>query len=164
MNSKPIKTYDDLLQEEQRLTAILASDKELIKEDLASLKQAVKDKLNPIKRIKEKAKDLFVSEGKNGPALNAAIRFATDFVVHSIFPKRSNVLTKTIIPFISRNYVTHLITDEQRKKLFKFVNSAVRKADRFVRKTVMKKHEESMQEDMYRPDVEAAAVAPPPSL
>lgn len=164
MNSKPIKTYDDLLQEEQRLTAILTSDKELIKEDIAGLKQAVKDKLNPIKRIKEKAKDLFVSEGKNGPALNAAIRFATDFVVHSIFPKRSNVLTKTIIPFISRNYVTHLITEEQRKKLFKFVNSAVRKADRFVRKTVMKKHEENLREDMYGPDVEAAAVAPPPSL
>lgn len=164
MNNKPIKTYEDLLQEEQRLTAQLATYKGLIKEDIAELKQGVKDKLNPIKQIKEKAKNLFVSEGKNGPALNAALRFATDFVIHTLIPKRTNILTKTVIPFLSRNYVTHMITDEQRKKLAKFVNSTIRKADRLLRKKVLKKQRENMQEDLSRPDVEAEAVAPPPHL
>jgi ribosomal protein S20 len=139
MNNKAIKTYEDLLQEEQRLTAQLSSYKHLIKEDMDGVKQGIKDKLNPVKKAKDMARNLFIQEGKNGPALNAAIKFVTDFVVNKILPKRTSVWTKTIIPFISRNVVTHMITDEQRTKISQMVNEAVAKIDAFFRKNMAKK-------------------------
>src|SRR3954462_3383792 len=107
MNNKAIKTYDDLLLEEQRLTAQLATYKELIKEDIASVKVGVKDKLNPFKRAKEKVVSLFSQEGKNGPALNFAINFVLDFIIRKIIPKRTSIWTKTVIPFITKNYISH---------------------------------------------------------
>ena len=64
--TKKIKTYEDLLEEEQRLTAQLGSYKELIRGDIAG----IKDGLNPIKKAKEKVKQLFTREDKNSPAIN----------------------------------------------------------------------------------------------
>jgi hypothetical protein len=148
MNNKAIKTYEDLLQEEQRLTAQLATYKDLIKTDIADLKQGVKDKLNPLKRAKAMAQNLFVQDGKNGPALNSALNFVTDFVIRKLIPNRTSIWTKTVLPFISRNIVTHLVTDEQRKAINGFVIKTVGKIDRFIRKTIRKKQEEHLRKDM----------------
>lgn len=148
MNKKAIKTYEDLLQEEQRLTAQLATYKDLIKDDISGVKQGIKDKLNPVKKVKAMVQNLFTQDGRNGPALNAALKFVTDLVIRKLIPNRTSIWTKTVIPFISRNVVTHLVTEEQRTKINGFVNETVRKVDRFIRKKVRKKQEEQFRKDM----------------
>ena len=162
MNKKAIKTVDDLLQEEQRLTAQLATYKDLIRNDLADLKQGVKDKLNPVKKVKAMAQNLFTQDGRNGPALNAALRFVTDLVIRKIIPHRTSIWTKTVIPFLSRNVVTHLITDEQRIKINRFVTRTVGKVDRFIRKTMQKKQEEHLRKDMAAATAYKASTNPNP--
>lgn len=135
--TKRISTYEDLLQEEQRLTSQLATYKSMIKTDIAS----VKDGLNPIKKAKEKVKSLFTREDKNSPGINFTLNFVLDFIIRKIIPNRTSVLTKTVIPFIVKNYVSHLITDEQRTAIAAKVNSLVAKVDAMIRKAATKKDE-----------------------
>ncbi|HEY0042320.1 MAG TPA: hypothetical protein VGB71_16725 [Flavisolibacter sp.] len=141
MNKRAIKTYEDLELEEQRLTAHLASLKTTMGEDIAGVKQGLKEKLNPFKKAKEKVANLFTRDGKNGPAINFALNFVLDFVIRIFIPKRTSIWTKTVIPFITKNYVSHLITDEQRSAVAKFVNESVAKVDNMIRKSMIKKQE-----------------------
>lgn len=136
---RPIKTYEDLEKEEQRLTARLAVLKVDIREDIQEVKQGVKDKLNPIKKVKHTVHNLMVRETENGKVVTMLVNLVTDFFVRLVIPNRTSVLTKTIIPFISRNYVSHLITDEQRQAITKSVNGAIMKADQFIQKALKKK-------------------------
>jgi hypothetical protein len=135
--TRNIKTYEDLLQEEQRLTAQLSSYKQLIKTDIAGVKEG----LNPIKRAKEKVKSLFTREDKNSPALNFTLNFVLDFIIRKVMPNRTSVLTKTLIPFVLKNYVSHLITDEQRTAISTKLNELVAKVDRLIRKVMLKKQQ-----------------------
>ncbi|HEX8316415.1 MAG TPA: hypothetical protein VF609_15535 [Flavisolibacter sp.] len=135
--TKKIKTYEDLLAEELRLTAQLGSYKQLIKTDIAGVKAG----LNPIKKAKEKVKSLFTREDKNSPAINFALNFVLDFIIRKIIPKRTGVFTKTIIPFFIKNYVSHLITDEQRKSIATNVNGFIGKVQDMIRKAAQKKQE-----------------------
>lgn len=139
--TRKIKTYEDLLQEESRLTAQLSSYKELIKTDIAGVKEG----LNPIKRAKEKVKSLFTREDKNSPALNFSLNFVLDYIIRKIIPARTGVFTKTVIPFFIKNYVSHLITDEQRKTISTKVNELVAKIDGIIRKTMEKKHQKAYE-------------------
>jgi hypothetical protein len=141
-----IRTYEDLEREEQRLTARLATLKQTMKEDIEGVKAATKEKLNPLKKIKETVRNLFVREDENGPAINFALNFALDFIIRLFIPNRTNVFTKTVIPFITKNYVSHLITDEQRQSVMKVVNGVIAKADNFIRKTMQKRQETQGQE------------------
>ena len=134
-----IKSYDDLLNEEQRLTAQLATYKSMIKTDIAS----VKDGLNPIKKAKDKVKSLFTREDKNSPALNFAINFVLDYAIRKVIPKRTSVLTKTVIPFILKNYVSHLITDEQRHTISTKVNAFVAKIEAMIKKSTENKEDKA---------------------
>lgn len=139
--TRKIKTYDDLLQEEQRLTAQLSSYKDLIKTDIAGVKAG----LNPIKKAKEKIKNLFTREDKNSPALNFAINFVLDFMIRKVIPNRTSVFTKTIIPFILKNYASHLITDEQRKSISGAMNKIMAKIDHFIHSTIQKRKNQAYQ-------------------
>ncbi|HEY0041160.1 MAG TPA: hypothetical protein VGB71_10885 [Flavisolibacter sp.] len=134
-----IKSYEDLLNEEQRLTAQLATYKSMIKTDIAS----VKDGLNPIKKAKEKVKSLFTREDKNSPALNFTLNFVLDYIIRKIIPNRTGVFTKTVIPFIVKNYVSHLITDEQRQAISTKVNAFVAKIEGMIRKSAEKKQQKA---------------------
>lgn len=132
--TKRIKTYEDLLEEEQRLTAQLTMYKSMIKTDIAS----VKDGLNPIKKAKEKVKAFFTRDDKNSPALNFAINFGLDFFLRKLMPNRTSVFTKTIIPFFAKNVASHLITDAQRKSISSTMNRFISKVDAMIKKTAAK--------------------------
>ena len=132
--TRKIKTYEDLLQEEQRLTAQLASYKGLIKTDIAGVKAG----LNPIKKAKEKVKSLFTRDDKNSPALNFAINFVLDFIIRKIMPNRTSVFTKTIIPFFAKNFASHMITDAQRKSISTAMNGFIAKVDGMIKKAAAK--------------------------
>lgn len=124
--TRKIKTYDDLLQEEQALTVKLATYKSLIKEDITGLKAGVKDKLNPVKRIVGTAKNLFTFDD-NGPLLNFGLRFGTDVFLRRILLGRANWIAKVVVPYVIKNYASHLITEGQRKAVTKTVSSFLSK-------------------------------------
>jgi hypothetical protein len=129
--NKPIKTYEDLLHEEQRLTIQLGSCKGLIKEDIAGIKSG----LNPVKQVVRTAKSLF-TRGDNGPLLNFGLNFGLDVVVKRLLLGRASWITKVVVPYAIKNYASHLITEDQRKTVAKSVS-------KFISKFLMKKKKES---------------------
>lgn len=117
-----IKTYEDLLQEEQRLTAQLASYKEVIREDITGLKAS----LNPVKRVVAGAKNLFTFDD-NGPLLNFGLKFGTDVFLRKLLLGRAGWIAKVVVPYVIKNYASHLITEGQRKAVAKTVSNLVSK-------------------------------------
>ncbi len=132
--TKKIKTYEDLIQEEQRLTAQLRSYKDLIQEDLVILKQG----LNPFKRGIDVAKNLF-TRGDNGPLLNFGLNFGMDVFLRRILLGRASWITKVVVPYLVKNYASHFVTEDQRKAVGKSVS-------KFVSKILMKKKKEKFEE------------------
>jgi hypothetical protein len=161
MNNKAINTYEDLLQEEQRLTARLAILKVSMKEDLGGVKEGFKEKLNPIKKVKEKARSFFTRADKNSPTLNFAINFVLDFIIRTFIPNRTSVWTKTVIPFVTKNYVSHLITEEQRATIAKFMNDAANKVDSLIKKSQEKK-EQTKEKEAAAKATEGTVATPSP--
>ncbi|HVF98189.1 MAG TPA: hypothetical protein VM871_12755, partial [Flavisolibacter sp.] len=125
--TRKIKTYDDLLQEEQRLTVQLHSYKALLQEDLTALKQG----LNPFKRGIYVVKNMFTREDK-GPLLNFGLNFGMDVVLRRMLLGRASWITKVVVPYVVKNYASHLITEDQRKAVGKTVS-------KFISKILMKK-------------------------
>lgn len=145
-NSTTIKTYEDLEREEKRLTVHLAALKLTLKEDIGGVKEGIKDKLNPIKKVKEKARSFFTRADKNSPTLNFAINFVLDYILRLFIPNRTSVWTKTVIPFVTKNYVSHLITEEQRAAIAKFWNDTAMKVEKMMQKSKEDKEEMARKE------------------
>jgi len=131
--TRKIKTYDDLLQEEQRLTAQMHSYKELVKQDISSIKEG----LNPIKRSAKMVKNLFSREDK-GPLLNFGLNLGMDVVLRRMLLGRAGWVAKVMVPYLVKNYASHLITEDQRKAVGKTVS-------KFISKILMKKKKEPFE-------------------
>jgi hypothetical protein len=159
MNNKAIRTYEDLEKEEQRLTGHLATLKVTIKDDIQEVKAGVKDKLNPIKKAKNAVHNMLVRDSENGKTVNFLLNFVMDFFIRLFIPKRANVVTKTVIPFLTKNYVSHLITDEQRESIRKAVNGATGKVDQFIQ-NMLKKKQEAKYDGAEKQEPEITKVEP----
>src|SRR5437764_13588801 len=118
--TRKIKTYDDLLQEEQRLTVQIESYKDLIKQDIAGIKKG----LNPIKRGTKAVKNLFSRDDK-GPLLNFGLNFGIDVLLRRTLLGRAGWITKVMVPYLVKNYASHLITEDQRKAIGKNVSKLI---------------------------------------
>lgn len=131
--TRKIKTYEDLLQEEQKLTVQLRTYKELIQEDITGVKQG----LNPFKRTAKVVRNLFTREDK-GPLLNFGLNFGMDVLLRKVLLGRASWITKVAVPYFIKNYASHLISEEQRKTVGKTVS-------KFISKLMMKKKKESFE-------------------
>lgn len=131
---KAIKTYEDLVLEEQRLQSELASLKGLIQEDITGLKAS----LNPIKKVAGTVKNFFTFDDK-GPLLNFGLNFGFDVLLRKIVLARFGWLTKVVVPYLVKNYASHVISENQRKSVAKSVS-------KLFSKILMKKKKETLEE------------------
>jgi hypothetical protein len=109
--SKSIKTYEDLLQEEQRLMQVLRSQEVLIREDLAGLKESLK----PVGKVYNVLHKM-ATRDHTGPLTNFGIDFGIDLFIRRLILARAGWFTKILVPFVIKNYSSHIISDEQRTK------------------------------------------------
>jgi predicted RNA binding protein with dsRBD fold (UPF0201 family) len=119
---KAIKTYEDLLQEEQRLKGELDSYKVLIKEDIQGLKEA----LNPVKRVVATARRIFTRDD-NGPLINFGLNFGVDFILKKVLLARTGWIFKFLVPYVVKNYASHIVGDEERDKIAKTIKRLLKK-------------------------------------
>lgn len=120
--NKPIRNYEDLLHEEQRLKAQLASYKLLIAEDAKALREG----LNPIKRGIAFAKSL-VTRDDNGPLLNFGLNFSIDMLLRRLLLARAGWIVKVLVPYVVKNYASHIISDDEREKITKTIRKWIKK-------------------------------------
>jgi hypothetical protein len=111
-----IRTYDDLLQEEQRLQQHLKAQEAVIRLDLAGFRS----NLQPIRKAYDNVSKVFTRDNTS-PFMNFGLEFGIDLFIRRVLLARAGWFTKIVIPYLVKNYSSHIIGEEKRKKLFQKV-------------------------------------------
>lgn len=105
-----IKTYKDLLEEEQRLQQVLKSQEILIREDLVSMKE----NLEPVKKVYDQVHKVFTRDNRV-PVFNIGLELSIDMLLRRFLLARAGWFAKTFVPYVVKNYASHIISEEKRK-------------------------------------------------
>lgn len=117
-----IKTYKDLLQEEQRLKEQLKSQEILVRQDL----MALKENLEPIKKVYDQAQKIFTRDNRV-PIFNIGLEMSIDLLLRRFILRKAGWFAKIFVPYIMKNYASHLIGEEKRKAIIKKVEELFNK-------------------------------------
>ena len=110
--SKSVKTYEDLLQEEQQLMLQLKSHEALIRKDIAGIKESLKPAGKVINVLNK-----MVTRDHTGPFATFGIDFSIDLLIRKLLLAKAGWFTKILVPFVVKNYSSHIISEEQRLKI-----------------------------------------------
>lgn len=105
-----IKNYEDLLSEEHRLQGILRDREILIRQDLMSFKE----NLEPVKKVYDQVHKVFTRDNRV-PVFNIGLEMGIDLLLKRFLLARANWLIKTFVPYLVKNYSSHIIGEEKRK-------------------------------------------------
>ena len=106
-----IKTYEDLLQEEQRLLQQLKAQEVLIREDIAGLKEKIKPMEKAFGVLQKMA-----TRDHTGALANFGLDFSIDLLIRRLLLAKAGWFTKILVPFVLKNYSSHIVSDEQRAR------------------------------------------------
>ena len=109
--NKSIKTYEDLLQEEQRLLNELRAHEVLIREDIAGLKEKIKPMEKAFVVLQKMA-----TRDHTGALANFGLDFSIDLLIRRLLLAKAGWFTKILVPFVLKNYSSHIVSDEQRAR------------------------------------------------
>lgn len=112
-----IKTYEDLLQEEQRLMVLIKSHEGRVRNDLAGVKEGLQPIGHAVKWVQK-----FTTRDRTNAFATFGIDFSVDLLVRRFLLARAGWLTKIVIPYLIKNYGSHLITEKQRAAFMKKVS------------------------------------------
>jgi len=117
-----INTYEDLIQEKQRLQLLLQMQKQWIREDI----DEIKEELQPIK-VAMSAVGKITSREPGNWAMNFAGNKLIDLVVKKLILRKAGWLTRIAVPFFLKNVSSHVIAENKDKildKLFSWIGKA----------------------------------------
>lgn len=117
-----IKTYNDLLQEEQRLKEQLRFQETLVRQDLLSMKE----NFEPVKKVYDKVHKLFTRDNRV-PVFNVGLELGIDVILRRFILRRAGWFARIFVPYILKNYASHIIGEEKRKAIIKKVHSLFNK-------------------------------------
>ena len=117
-----IRTYKDLLEEEQRLQQTLKSQEMLIREDLVNMKE----NLEPIKKVYDQVHKVFTRDNRV-PVFNIGLELGIDVVLRRFLLAKAGWFAKTFVPYIVKNYASHIISEEKRKVIIKKIEELFNK-------------------------------------
>jgi len=105
--SRTIKTYKDLCEERERVKNLLVVQKQRIRDDWDGLKH----EFVPVQKAFGVLGKM-ASPDKSSPLMNAGIKAATDIFITKFVLGKAGWITKLAVPFVIRNYSTHVIADK----------------------------------------------------
>jgi hypothetical protein len=117
-----IRTYNDLLQEEYRLQGLLKDREILIRQDLMSLKE----NLEPVKKVYDQMHKIFTRDNRV-PLFNVGLEMSIDILLRRLLLKKAGWFVKTFVPYIVKNYTSHIIGEEKRKAIIKKIEELFHK-------------------------------------
>jgi hypothetical protein len=116
-----INSYKELLEEKERLTALLHTQRAELRSDFSKLKEEFQPVKAAIAVIGK-----FTTKDKSNWLLTTAADTAIDLVVRKFILSRAGWLARIILPFFMKNLSSHLIADNQ-DKIFSKIFSWFRK-------------------------------------
>jgi hypothetical protein len=117
-----ISTYNDLLEEEQRLQQILKRQEILIRQDLLSMKE----NLEPVKKVYDQVHKVFTRDNRV-PFFNLGLELGIDVLLRRFLLARAGWFAKTFVPYIVKNYTSHILSEEKRKVIIKKIEELFNK-------------------------------------
>ena len=97
-----ITTYQDLLQEKQRLTLLLAERNMLVKAEFV----AIKTKLKPLTNIIDVVEKMSSKDTRN-PLVNAGIDIGVNLLLKNVLLRNAGWIIKLLMPALVKNYLSH---------------------------------------------------------
>ncbi len=117
-----IRTYEDLLEEQQRLLGVIKTQEELIRKDIAGVREGLK----PFNKVAQQIHKM-ATRDNTAPLMNFGIEFGVDLLLRKIVLAKAGWFTKVIIPFLVKNYSSHIIGEEKRLALLQKLRSFFQK-------------------------------------
>jgi hypothetical protein len=117
-----ISTYKDLLEEEQRLQQILKRQEIVIRQDLLSMKE----NLEPVKKVYDQVHKIFTRDNRV-PFFNIGLEVGIDVLLRRFLLARAGWFAKTFVPYIVKNYTSHILSEEKRKVIIKKIEELFNK-------------------------------------
>ena len=103
--TKKITTYEDLLQEQKRLNALLDAQKELIKVNFAELKAEMKPAVDVVSFLGK-----ITTRDNKYYLLNTGAELLIDRIIKKGILSRSGWLSKLVFPFFIKNFSSHYLS------------------------------------------------------
>ncbi len=122
MSEIKINSYEDLEKERQRLMQKLRSHEDLIKVDMAGVREGLKPFGKAMETVNKMA-----TRDNTAPIFNFGMEMGIDLFVRKFLLARAGWLTKIVIPFLVKNYSSHFIGEEKREVLMKKVKGFFQK-------------------------------------
>lgn len=122
MNKKRIRTYEDLVEEQQRLISVLKTQEQIVRVDIAGVKQG----LQPFGKALQVVNKL-ATRDNTAPVMNFGLEMGIDLLIRKMLLARAGWFTKIVIPFLVKNYSSHIIGEDKRLALIQKVKGFFRK-------------------------------------
>jgi hypothetical protein len=122
MNKKRIRTYEDLVEEQQRLISVLKIQEQTVRVDIAGVKQG----LQPFGKALQVVNKL-ATRDNTAPVMNFGLEMGIDLLIRKLLLARAGWFTKIVIPFLVKNYSSHIIGEDKRLALIQKVKGFFRK-------------------------------------
>ena len=116
--TKRIGTYQDLLEERDRLEALLKTQKEAVMTSATALKAEFKPAFSAISFLGS-----LVTRDETNPILGTAANGVIDLVLKKVLLGRAGWIARNLIPLLVKNMSSHYIADHENdifRKIFKF--------------------------------------------
>ncbi|HEX2534184.1 MAG TPA: hypothetical protein VHK69_10635 [Chitinophagaceae bacterium] len=115
--NKKIASYEELLEERQRLEDLLVTQKAVLKSNWVVLK----DELRPAQHTVSNIFGVLSKMGtrrRMSPVTKFGVDFGIEFLLRRFILARAGWLARIVVPFIVKNYATHMLA-EQKKPVWK---------------------------------------------
>lgn len=106
--TKTIRTYQDMMDEKQRLQGLLAAQKQLLSTDI----QEIKESLKPVQSALSFVGKLVTRDSGNF-ILNAGANKLINMVVKNMILARAGWFAKLVVPFLVKNFSSHIISEKK---------------------------------------------------
>jgi hypothetical protein len=117
--TKRIQSYQDLVDEKERLQSLLQMQKELVHQDIRDIGES----LAPVRSVISLAGKLVTRDSSN-LLLNAGTNTLIDLVVKKLLLSKAGWLMRLAVPFLLKNFSSHFVAEKKGaliNKLFSWI-------------------------------------------
>lgn len=115
--SQTIKTYADLCEEREKVKSLLVVQRQKIRDDWEGLK----NEFLPVKNAFGVVGKMTHADRSN-PLVNAALKVAGDLFLKNFVLAKAGWVTKLAVPFVVKNYSSHVLVEKGGNVLGKVIN------------------------------------------